>query len=78
MSAVCKTCHDPVVLVSRVNDPGPGVFEHDGGGVSDHKVEPKPLCDKCGSLNYAFYQTNWGHGWRCTDCGYDVYYSLGD
>ena len=77
MSAVCRTCHDPVVIVSSVNDPGPAVFAHDGEP-GDHKVEPQPLCPKCRSFDFNHYQTNWGNGWRCAGCGHDEYYSLGD
>lgn len=76
MSAVCKDCHDPIVRVGETSS-GLALWEHDGEP-ADHKVEPKPLCDKCRSLNYAHYQTNWGYGWRCADCGHDEYFSLGD
>lgn len=77
MSAVCKTCRDPIVMTSSPNDTGPATWAHDGEE-GNHPVEPKPLCDKCNSFNYAHYETNWGFGWRCADCGHDSYYSLGD
>lgn len=79
VSAVCKTCDSPVKYTPPV--PGDytarGSFAHSDGS-DDHKVEPRPLCPKCNSLGYAHYQTNWGFGWRCPDCGHDDYTSIGD
>lgn len=75
----CKTCDAPGKYVPPPprDWTGRGEFVHldDDQG---HKFESKPQCDRCDSFNYAFYQTNWGHGWRCADCKYDFYYSLGD
>ena len=74
----CKTCDQP----GYYEPPTPGDYtargeflHHDDPG---HAFEVKPQCDKCGSFNYEHYQTNWGHGSRCHDCGYDMYFSLGD
>lgn len=74
---ICKTCDDPI---ERVGETGSGLalWEHSDTALVDHDATPKPHCHKCGSFNYAFYETNWGHGWRCADCGDDFYYSLGD
>jgi hypothetical protein len=79
VSAVCKTCEAPVVYTPPApgDHAGRGTFTHSDGS-TEHKVEPRPLCPACKSLGYAFYQTNWGHGHRCPDCGRDDYYSLGD
>ena len=74
---VCETCEEPVEYVQpeRGDYISLGRFVHLNVALGH---DAKPQCHKCGSFNYAFYQTNWGHGWRCGDCGYDFYYSLGD
>lgn len=77
--SICMTCDGEVEYVQ----PAPGDYRSLGSfthlaGNTDHEAQPKPQCPKCKSFNYRFYETNWGHGNRCGDCGYDIYYSLGD
>jgi hypothetical protein len=76
VSTVCKSCGDPILRVGETRS-GLALWDHDGSG-ADHDAVPQPTCPKCKSFNYAFYETNWGYGWRCADCGDDFYHSLGD
>jgi hypothetical protein len=75
----CQTCDAPGEYIppARGDYAGRGAFVHldDGAG---HDFVVKPQCPKCNSFNYAYYETNWGHGNRCSDCRYDFYFSLGD
>jgi hypothetical protein len=77
---VCITCDKDIRRTGETAS-GLAVWEHDGEWglpTPDHHATPKPQCHKCKSFNYAFYETNWGYGWRCADCGDDFYHSLGD
>ena len=76
---VCASCEAPVKWVRP--EPGDwrgsGRWIHPGGDVG-HEAVAKPQCPKCGSFDYGYYETNWGHGNRCGSCRYDFYFSLGD
>lgn len=74
----CATCEGPGFYMP----PRPGDWTSHGeflhNGEADHPFAVKPQCPKCDSFNYEHYETNWGNGSRCHDCGYDIYFSLGD
>jgi hypothetical protein len=76
MSTVCKTCVGPIKRAGETRS-GLALWVHLNGAL-DHDAIPQPRCLKCDSFNFAFYETNWGYGWRCGDCGRDEYYSIGD